>query len=101
MLSVTLPEEGTSSLENRTPSPILLSGVQHVQKFNRTAVDKVYIFLAVYRIESKNVDLVLSVNVPYVTEGGPPMDSTTLGTIERQYLTAASSLHIIDFNLFA
>ncbi|KZT44161.1 Mog1p/PsbP-like protein [Sistotremastrum suecicum HHB10207 ss-3] len=101
VLNVTLPEQGASSLKNGTPTPILLSGVQHVQKFNRTAVDKVHIFLALYRIDSKNVDLVLSVNVHYGAEGGPPMDSETLGTIERQYLTAASSLHIVDFTLFA
>ena len=57
----------SSTVHNTTSSPsrqpeisgvIALNGTQGIPKFNATTPDEVQIFLALYRIPSKNVDLV-------------------------------------------
>ena len=53
-----------------TPSHTLLTGRQQVAKYNRTASDDIQVFMALYRIEDKNVDLVLTMNVPIVSADG-------------------------------
>lgn len=92
----------TKILDNRgdeTPSPIVLKGTQLVPKFNSTAPDTVHILLAVFRVKTKNVDLVLSMNIPLETsEGGT--DDTRYKRAERDFETAVETLHIIDFGLF-
>ena len=84
------------------PFIMILHGRQGVRKFNRTSVDDVRISLALYRLEQKGVDLVLSLNFPMTT------DRDTVVPTEEQYDKAketfrsiATSLHIVDFGLFA
>jgi len=79
-----------------TPSPIVLHGTQLVHKFNSAVLDTVRIFLAVFRIKSKNVDLVLSMNVPLETVEGRVDDTK----YQLDFDTAVKSLHVLDFGLF-
>ncbi|TCD66454.1 hypothetical protein EIP91_001334 [Steccherinum ochraceum] len=83
---------------DNTPSPILLDGTQMVKKFNATVADQVRIFLALYRVEDKNVDLLLAMNVPISSiDGGSVQDVTAS---QKEFETAALSLQIVDFDLF-
>ncbi|THH04481.1 hypothetical protein EW145_g5493 [Phellinidium pouzarii] len=84
-----------------TPSPILLEGSQQIAKFNRQFEDKVHILLALYRVTGKNVDLVLSANIPITTEAGGVLGSDDLNSSKEAFLAAARSLKIADFGLFA
>jgi len=85
--------------EGETPSPTVLKGAQLVCKFNSKESHKICILLAVFRVESKKIDLVLSMNIPPdIAEGGA-------GHIEYQraqsdFEIAVKSLQIIDFGLF-
>jgi hypothetical protein len=82
-----------------TPSPIILKGTQLVRKFNSAVPDTIRVLLAVFRIESKNVDLALSMNIPLQTaEGGTGDDEYQRA--ERDFNTAVESLRIINFGLF-
>jgi len=84
-----------------TPSVILLSGVQSVRKFNRTAQDQVRILMGLYRIEAKGIDLVVTFNIPVTSQDGGAVDSSRLEVIQQQFDTFTRSLRIIDFGLFA
>lgn len=86
--------------EPSTPNPILLHGSQTVKKFNRTIPDEILIILALYRIESKSVDLVFTANLPVATEGGDGMSVVQLNEAKVAFITAARSLRIVDFSLF-
>lgn len=86
--------------DDDTPYPVVLHGVQMVPKFNHRVPDRVKISMALFRIESKFIDLVVTLNIPEVT-----MDGGT-GEIDRQkaeedFNTFITSLRIIDFGLFA
>lgn len=82
-----------------TPSPIILKGTQLVPKFNSAVPDAIRVLLAVFRIESKNVDLALSMNIPLqTTEGGTGEEEHQRA--EHDFNTAVESLRIIDFGLF-
>ena len=87
--------------EGDTPVPIILEGSQHIAKFNRQVTDKVRIFIALYRIPSKGIDLVLSANFPLETESGPSVPEANMGTAKQLFVSAAKSLKIVDFGLFA
>lgn len=84
---------------DNTPSPIVLHGNQLVRKFNSVVPDVVHVLLAVFRIKSKNVDLVLSVNVPL---GGveDEADVAEYHRAQHDFDAAAKSLRILDFDLF-
>ena len=72
-------------------APALLGGTQRVCKFGKADLeDTVYVWVAVWRVPSKGVDLVLSVNSPQQPGGA-----------EALFRTAASTLRIIDYGLFA
>ena len=77
-----------------TPSPTVLNGTQQVRKFNRSNADDVRIYMAVYRVPGKGVDVVLTMNVPFV-------DETQLAEAKSVFNVAARSLAIIDYSLFA
>ena len=98
-----LDSQGDGSSVSQTPSPILLDGSQKVAKFNRTVPDDVRVFVALFRVESKKIDIVLTVNVPIPTEsGGKAIDgSNTVDQYAEAFLSAASSLKIVDYGLFA
>ncbi|KIY65041.1 Mog1p/PsbP-like protein [Cylindrobasidium torrendii FP15055 ss-10] len=84
-----------------TPAIISLSGTQKIQKFNREAVDDVQILMALYRVEQKNVDLVVTFNVPTQTETGGGLDEHGAQLVRSQFEQFTRSLKIVDFGLFA
>jgi len=84
---------------DETPSVIILRGQQAVQKFNSTSVDDVRIFLALYRVEEKGVDLVLTLNFP-MDVGGTRTEERYLEA-QRDFYSIATSLRIVDSGLFA
>ena len=84
-----------------TPSAIVLKGVQLVDKFNHTTPDRVQIFMALYRIESKAIDLVLTFNVPLDSVDEGKADDTTVEKAEVDFDAFVRSLHIVDCGLFA
>ena len=101
-VSETVLEVSSSSARNgETPAPVLLYGTQNVHKFNATVPDEVQIFLALYRIPNKNVDLVMSMNVPTKSTDGGAVSADELAASRNVFQTAASSLTIVDFGLFA
>ena len=93
----TIPSDPSSSV---TPLPILLEGTQEVKKFNRQVADEVRILLALYRIDSKKVDIVFSANLPLKTETGG-MGPEELERTKSAFMAAAQSFRILDFGLFA
>ena len=82
-----------------TPSPIVLQGTQLARKFNSVVLDTIHILLAVFRIESKNVDLVLSMNIPLEAVEGK-VDDAKYQQARLDFDTAVKSLRILDFGLF-
>ena len=101
VLSVDAPNDNTQPKLNSTPPPILLNGLQRIAKFNHEQSDEVHILLAVYRIASKNVDLVLSANIPVTTGSDNGLDASDLTRLKETFSAAAVSLKIVDFSLFA
>lgn len=97
--------EGTTLIPNdrgdETPSPTVLTGTQRVKKFNSRTPDDIRIYLALYRVESKNVDLVMSMNVPFRTLEGQAVSDKDLLDTKQVFDAAVRSLRIIDFGLFA
>jgi hypothetical protein len=83
------------------PSFIILYGRQGVKKFNRTSVDDVQIFLALYRLEEKGVDIVLSYNFPMNAGDGVVRTEEQCSAAKETFLSIASSLRVDDFSLFA
>ncbi|KAK7693242.1 hypothetical protein QCA50_002808 [Cerrena zonata] len=84
-----------------TPSHTLLSGRQQVAKYNRTTADDIQVFMALYRVEGKNVDLVLTMNVPIASADGGAVSEAGISPAKHDFEVAASSLCIKDFGLFA
>ncbi|GJE86873.1 Mog1 domain-containing protein [Phanerochaete sordida] len=91
----------TSQHQGDTPAPIILRGTQSVPKFNAVEPDEVQILLALYRIESKNVDFVMTMNVPTKTTDGGAATPTELAAATQVFNAAAPSLKIVDFGLLA
>ena len=83
---------------DKTPAPVVLRGNQLVRKFNSTAPVKIYILLAVFRVASKNVDLVLSMNIPRTAEG--EVVDAEHKEVQSDFEVAVKSLRILDFDLF-
>ncbi|WFD32919.1 hypothetical protein MSPP1_003972 [Malassezia sp. CBS 17886] len=87
------PASSDACAPGATPAPALLYGTQRIRKFGKaTEESTVNIFVAVWRLESKKIDLVLSVNDP---RAGAP-DATA-----DWFRSAAQSLQIRDWGLFA
>lgn len=86
---------------DRTPPPILLKGEQFVQKFNKTTLDRVEILMAVFRVEEKGIDLVVTFNVPLDAADGGAVGVSDLVKIESDFEAFVKSLCIVDFGLFA
>ena len=82
------------------PSIIILRGRQSVKKFNRSSADDLRIFVALYRLKKKGVDLVLSFNFPMNTSEGITRTEEQYNTAKETFLCTAASLHVIDFALF-
>jgi len=85
--------------KDETPSPTVLKGTQLVCKFNSTESHKICILLAVFRVESKKVDLVLSMNIPPdIAEDGA--SHAQYQRAQGDFEIAVKSLQINDFGLF-
>jgi Ran-interacting Mog1 protein len=86
--------------DDQIPSVIILRGRQGVKKFNKTSVDDLRIFVALYRLKERSVDLVLSLNFPMNTSEGVTRTDEQYNTAKETFLSIAASLHVIDFSLF-
>lgn len=82
------------------PFITILHGRQGVRKFNRTSVDDVRISLALYRLEQKGVDLVLSRNLPMRVEDAAVRTEEQYDAAKETFRSIATSLRIVDFDLF-
>ncbi|KAG8698579.1 hypothetical protein FRC09_007161 [Ceratobasidium sp. 395] len=94
-----------------TPSepinPLVLSvlrGTQLVPKFNRIHPDTVKLFLAVYRVHEKNIDVVLVFNVPVEAEkegSAVPFGGEKYIAWVNAFEEATRTFKIVDYGLFA
>ncbi|KAG6891036.1 hypothetical protein C0992_010698 [Termitomyces sp. T32_za158] len=84
-----------------TPSAILLSGTQQVPKFNHTEPDAVHILLALYRVTSKAIDLVVSFNIPTKTGNLDEVSKEYEEAVRKHFDKFVRSLKIVDYGLFA
>lgn len=87
--------------QDSTLPSIVLRGHQMVPKFNQTTPDKVQILMALFRIESKRIDLVVTFNIPIEAVDGGVVNSRDMGKVEADFDTFSRSLRIVDFGLFA
>ncbi|GBE82487.1 Mog1p/PsbP-like protein [Sparassis crispa] len=94
-------EQLSQDTSHQMPAPVVLSGTQAVPKFNSTAPDRIRVLLAVYRVQSHNLDLVMTMNVPTETHDGGAVNSADWANAQDVFLVAARSLKIIDYGLFA
>ena len=85
---------------NEIPSIIVLRGRQGVKKFNKTSVDDLRIFVALYRLEERGVDIVLSLNFPMNISDGVFRTEEQYNTAKEMFLFIVTSFHIDDFSLF-
>lgn len=77
-----------------TPVPIALEGLQRIRKFNHATTDDVRIYMALFRIEKKDIDLVVTFNVPLESLDGE-------GIAKADFRTFVETLRIVDYDLFA
>ena len=70
-------------------------------KFNLTTADQVRIVMAVFRVESKSVDVVVTFNIPIVSVDGGAVGNEGVARSEAHFDTFIRSFRIIDFGLFA
>jgi len=87
--------------DDKTPIPIILEGLQQVPKFNQQAPDTVQILMAVYRIEQKNTDLVVTFNIPKLVQQGSQIEEKTQLAAAEHFKIFVKSLQIVDLGLFA
>ncbi len=86
--------------DDEIPSVIILRGRQGVKKFNKASADDLRIFVALYRLKERSVDLVLSLNFPMNTNEGVTRTDEQYNTAKETFLSIATSLHVVDFSLF-
>jgi hypothetical protein len=86
---------------DETPSPILLTGTQQVPKFTHKNPDEVRIFMALYRVESKGIDIVVTWNVPIKAEHDGAVGEEGCRAARADFNALVTSLKIVDFGLFA
>ncbi|KAJ1026028.1 hypothetical protein NDA18_003688 [Ustilago nuda] len=81
-----------------TPAPALLTGTQLVSKFGQACQpqEAVTIRVALWRLASKNIDLLLSLNEPSNSQQPTPTSEA-----QATFQLAAQSLQIRDWSLFA
>lgn len=94
-------EQVPNERKDETPTATTLVGVQQIAKFNRSDEDTVEILLVLYRVQSKNIDLVLTFNVPGAAQDGEAVGEAGRNSALRDFTTAVKSLKIVDFGLFA
>jgi len=83
-----------------TPHAVVLQGTQLIKKSNPATPDTVKILMALYRVPTKNVDLVATFNIPLISANEVMSEADSLQA--TQYFDEfARSLSIVDFDLFA
>ena len=85
---------------DETPSAIVLKGTQMVKKFSHATPDTVEILMALYRIESKSIDLVLTFNIPLQSVDEGTSQDAEVERAEEDFGTFVRSLHVVDYGLF-
>jgi hypothetical protein len=90
-----MPDMGGS-----TPSPVVLHGTQTVRKFNRRGLDTVQILMALYRVEERKADLVVTFNIPIESEDPGVVTESQIQKVTEDFNEVVKSLVIRDFNLF-
>jgi len=90
-----------SDQREHSPPAIVLKGHQMVPKFNHTTPDKVQILMALFRIESKHIDLIVTFNVPLEAVDGRAVNSQDMERVILDFDIFSRSLRIVDFGLFA
>ena len=93
----TIPDDKQDS----TLPAVVLKGHQMVAKFNHTTPDEVQILMALFRIESKRIDLVVTFNIPLEAVDGGVVNRRDKEKVEVDFDTFSRSLRIVDFGLFA
>ncbi|KAI0747915.1 Mog1p/PsbP-like protein [Daedaleopsis nitida] len=93
--------ENPNGSDGTTPDPVVLYGTQTVKKFNSRSADEVRILLALYRVPDKNVDLVMTMNVPMTSAKGGAVSEADWTAARATFDVAAKSLRIVDYGLFA
>jgi len=83
-----------------TPSATILKGTQFVPKFNHIAADKVQVLMALYRVEEKSIDLVVTFNIPLEVVGEGRINQQELERAQADFDAFSRSLRIVDFGLF-
>ncbi|KAM5539079.1 hypothetical protein V8D89_007302 [Ganoderma adspersum] len=86
--------------DGATPDPVLLYGTQSVQKFNSKTTDEVRILLALFRVKDKNIDLVMTMNIPMTSVDGGAVSESDWTAAKGVFDIAAKSLRIVDYALF-
>jgi len=86
---------------DNTPPAIILKGLQMVPKFNHTTPDSVRILMALFRVECKDIDLVVTFNIPLETVDSGAVNGLDVERAEVDFDTFFGSLEIVDFSLFA
>jgi len=56
--------------------------------------------MALYRVERKHVDLVLTMNIPIETSEGDSVGKEGISAAKSDFDTVATSLRIVDYRLF-
>ena len=97
--NVTVVPNGLGASDS-TPSAILLSGIQAVPKFNRSTPDKVQIFMALFRVDWKNADLVVTFNVPTLAAEGEGVTQEQFDAAHSDFDIFIRNLAIVDDGLF-
>jgi hypothetical protein len=85
---------------DNTPSAVTLAGVQYVPKFNLTTPDQVRVLMALFRVVHKDVDLVVTFNVPMKSQDDGAIDENGWIIAQAHFDAFIKSLRIVDFGLF-
>lgn len=94
---ITIPNDRQG---DATPSLIILTGTQYVKKFNRQHPDEVRIAMCIYRVHAKNIDLVVTTNVPMISDDGGAVGEQGWISAKADFDTMVKSLRIVNFGLF-
>ncbi|KAJ2930054.1 hypothetical protein H1R20_g7020, partial [Candolleomyces eurysporus] len=86
---------------DKTPSAIVLKGEQLVPKFNKRTPDRVKILMAVFRVQDKNIDVVVTFNIPVEAVDGGALAAEDAAKVESDFGALVKSFRIVDFSLFA
>ncbi|KAJ7063097.1 hypothetical protein C8F01DRAFT_1131514 [Mycena amicta] len=92
--------ETVAVLPDSAPPAMTLSGVQSIAKFNKSDRDQVRILMALYRIQDKPVDLVVTFNIPVQAQDSGAVNEDGWKNTQSHFDTFVRSLCIVDFGLF-